>query len=67
MVVLLTLGPTAVVLVNGLARRMLSEQGGLIALRVLVRIIMGFGYVGLVEWVCQQLQIRKVLPGEVAD
>ena len=43
------------------------DQGALIALRVLVRLIMGLGYVGLVEWVRQQLQIRNTLQAEVAD
>ena len=67
MVVLLTLLPLVVILVNGLARRMFTEQGTRIALRLLVRLIMGFGYVGLLEWVRQQLQIRKALQVEVAD
>jgi hypothetical protein len=66
MLVLLALLPLVVILLNGLVRRMLSEQGALIALRVLVRLVMGFGYVGLVEWVRQQLQIRKVLQAEAA-
>ena len=46
---------------------MFTEQGTRIAQRLLVHLIMGFGYVGLLEWVRQQLQIRKALQVEVAD
>ena len=66
MLVLLTLLPVVVVLVNGLAGRIFSEHGPLIVLRLLVRLVMGFGYVGLIEWVRQQLQIRETLRAEVA-
>jgi hypothetical protein len=67
MLLLLAALPLVVVLVNGLLRRMLAEQGTRIALRLLVRLIMGFGYVGLVEWVRQQLQSRDALQSNPAD
>jgi hypothetical protein len=66
MVVLLTVAPWMVVLVNGLARRMLSEQGALIALRLLVRFLIGFGYVAIIEWVRRQLDIGVGRETEVA-
>jgi hypothetical protein len=39
--------PVPFVLVNGTARELFAEQGGEMALRLLVRILVGFGYVAL--------------------
>jgi len=60
-VVLDALLPTVVVLGSGVAREMVAEQGGLIVLRLLVRAAVGYGYVGLVQWVRAQLHIRNAL------
>ena len=35
----------------GAVRTVVAEQGGRILIRVLVRLLVGFGYVMLVEWV----------------
>ena len=48
--------PTPFVLVHGGARELLAEQGGGIGLRFLVRILVGYGYVMLVERIQRQLQ-----------
>ena len=48
--------PAPFVLVHGGARELLAEQGGGIGLRFLVRILVGYGYVMLVERVQGQLQ-----------
>jgi hypothetical protein len=61
MVVLDALLPTVVVLGSGVAREIVAEQGGLIVLRLLVRAAVGYGYVGLVQWVRAQLQLRDAL------
>ena len=55
--------PLAVILVNGVARRIFAEQGTQIVLRLLVRLVVGFGYVGLTEWVRGQLALQE--PPEV--
>jgi hypothetical protein len=47
-----------VILVHGLARAVVAEQGGRIGLRVMVRLFIGFGYVGLAEWVRRQLPLE---------
>jgi len=48
--------PLAVILANGVMRRVAAEQGGRILLRVLVRLLVGYGYVALIEWVRRQLE-----------
>jgi hypothetical protein len=61
MVVLDAVLPVVMVLGAGLVREMVVEQGGRIVLRLLVRAAVGYGYVGLVQWVRGQLQIRDTL------
>lgn len=51
--------PLVVVLANGLVRTMAAEQGGRIVARLMVRLLVGFGYVGLIEWVRRQLPLRE--------
>jgi len=48
--------PVPFVLASGLAREMVTEQGGEMALRLLVRLFIGFGYVGLLAFIREQLQ-----------
>jgi hypothetical protein len=43
------------VLMHGRAAEFLSEHGGRVALRLLVRLLIGFGYVGLVVFVRERL------------
>ena len=43
------------VLVHGSVRELLAEQAGRIGLRFLVRILVGYGYVSLLEWIQGQL------------
>ena len=50
--------PLVVVLANGLVKRIAAEQGGRIVGRVVVRLLVGFGYVGLMEWVRRRLPLR---------
>ena len=50
--------PLAVVMANGLVRRVAAEQGGRIVLRLLVRLLLGFGYVTLTEWARRRLALR---------
>ena len=50
--------PLAVVMANGLVRQVAAEQGGRILLRLLVRLLLGFGYVTLTEWVRRRLALR---------
>ncbi len=50
--------PLAVVMANGLVRRVAAEQGGRIVLRLLGRLLLGFGYVTLTEWVRRRLPLR---------
>ena len=50
--------PLAVVMANGLVRQVAAEQGGRIVLRLLVRLLLGFGYVTLTEWVRRRLALR---------
>jgi hypothetical protein len=52
--------PLAVILANGVMRRVAAEQGGRIILRVLVRLLVGYGYVALIEWVRRQLESPRV-------
>lgn len=52
------------VLIQGRAAEFLSEQGGLVALRVLVRLLVGFGYVGLVVLLRKQLWPGRVLDAQ---
>ncbi len=47
--------PLSVILANGVLGRVFAEQGGRILLRLLVRLLVGFGYVGLLSWVRRQL------------
>jgi hypothetical protein len=47
--------PLAVLLANGEIRTVLSEQGGRILLRLLVRLLVGYAYVGLIEWARRQI------------
>ena len=54
--------PLAVILVNGVLRAVVAEQGGRIVLRLLVRLLVGFGYVGLTQWVRRQPPLREA-PG----
>jgi hypothetical protein len=61
MVVLDAVLPLVVVLGSGLAREMVTEQGGHIVLRLLVRAAVGYGYVGLVQWVRGQLYVQGKL------
>jgi hypothetical protein len=49
------------VLVHGSIRVLLAEQAGWIGLRFLVRILVGYGYVALVEWIQGQLRRDDVL------
>ncbi|HEU4954156.1 MAG TPA: hypothetical protein VFT28_06255 [Gemmatimonadales bacterium] len=51
--------PLAVVLANGLVRQVAAEQGGRIVLRLLVRLLMGFCYVALTQWVRRRLPWRE--------
>jgi hypothetical protein len=50
--------PLAVLLANGALRTVLSGQGGRILLRLLVRLLVGYAYVGLIEWAGRQLSAR---------
>ena len=57
--------PLAVLLANGVLRVVLSEQGGRILLRLLVRLLVGYAYVGLIEWARRQITpggMREVRP-----
>jgi hypothetical protein len=58
LVVIHILFPLAVILANGVLRRVAAEQGRRILLRLIVRLLVGFGYVGLVEWVRRQLSLE---------
>ena len=51
--------PLVVILANGVMRTVVAEQGGRILLRLMVRLLVGFGYVGLTEWVRRQLPLRE--------
>jgi hypothetical protein len=48
--------PVPFVLVNGEARQLVAEQGGWMALRVLARLLIGFGYVALLVFIREQLR-----------
>jgi hypothetical protein len=61
LVVIHILFPLAVILANGVARTVAAEQGGRILLRLVVRLLVGFGYVGLVERVRRELLSRGSL------
>ena len=50
--------PLAVLLANGALRTVLSEQGERILLRLLVRLLVGYAYVGLIEWAGRELSAR---------
>jgi hypothetical protein len=50
--------PLVVILVNGVVRAVVAEQGGRIGLRLMVRLLVGFGYVWLTEWVRRQIPLR---------
>jgi hypothetical protein len=54
--------PAPFVLVHGMVRELFAEQAGLMGLRFLVRIFVGYGYVALVEWIQRQLW-RDDAPG----
>jgi hypothetical protein len=49
------------VLIHGNARELFSEQGGRLALRLLVHLAIGFSYVALVGFVREQLRTGGVL------
>lgn len=69
LVVIHLLFPLAVILANGMVRTIADEQGGRIVLRLLVRLAMGFGYVGVVGWVRRQLPLQgsaEAGPGSAA-
>jgi hypothetical protein len=51
-------------LIHGGAGGWLSEHAGRVGLRLVVRLIVGFGYVGLVMFVRQRLQLSDVLETE---
>ena len=53
--------PAPFVLVHGSVRELLAEQAGWIGLRFSVRILVGYGYVALVEWIQGQLGRDDVL------
>jgi hypothetical protein len=59
---ILVLAPLA--LIHGGAGAWLSEQGGRAGLRLVVRLIVGFGYVGLVVFVREQLRLAGALETE---
>ena len=63
LVVIHLLFPLAVILANGAVHTVVAEQGGRILLRVLVRLLVGFGYVVLVE----RVRLRLWDPPEVAS
>jgi hypothetical protein len=44
------------ILVQGAARDLLSEYGGRVVLRIVVRLLVGFAYVGLLVFVREQLR-----------
>jgi hypothetical protein len=48
-------------LVQGAAREVLADQGGRVALRLAVRLLVGFTYIGLVVFVREQLRQGGVL------
>jgi hypothetical protein len=48
--------PAPFVLVHGILRELFAEQAGLMGLRFLVRILVGYGYVALMEWIQGQLR-----------
>lgn len=54
------------VLVHGRAAEFLSEQGGRVALRILVRLLIGFGYVGLVVFARGRLWPDRATEADVA-
>lgn len=49
--------PLAVILANGVFRSVAAEQGPRIVARALVRLLVGFGYLGLTEWVRRRLPL----------
>lgn len=49
------------VLIDGRAADLLSEQGGRVGLRLVVRLIIGFGYVALVVFVRERLRLSGAL------
>ena len=51
--------PLVVILANGVAARVADEQGGRIVLRMLIRLLVGFGYVGLTQWVRRRLPLQE--------
>jgi hypothetical protein len=51
-------------LVEGAVREMLSDEGGRLALRLLVRLVVGFAYVGLVAFVREQFRQSSVLQAD---
>ena len=53
--------PVPFVLVNGAARELVTGQGGEMAVRLLVRLLVGFGYVALLGFIRGQLQQGGVL------
>jgi hypothetical protein len=51
---ILLLAPLA--LVHGAARELLADQGGRVAMRLAVRLLVGFAYIGLVVFAREQLR-----------
>jgi len=48
--------PAPFVLVHGILRELFAEQSGLMGFRFLVRILLGYSYVALIEWIQGQLR-----------
>jgi hypothetical protein len=59
--------PLPFVLVNGVVRELFSEYGGRIALRLLVRLAIGFGYVALLGFIREKFQDDMVETGVEGD
>jgi hypothetical protein len=56
--------PAPFVLVHGIVQELFAEQAGRMGLRFLVRIIVGYGYVALVEWIQEQVRQDDLLGSE---
>jgi hypothetical protein len=55
--------PTPFVLVHGIVQELFAEQAGRMGVRFLVRILVGYGCVALVEWIQGQLRQDDALSG----
>jgi hypothetical protein len=56
--------PAPFVLVHGIVQELFAEQAGWMGLRFLVRVLVGYGYVALVEWIQGQLRQDDVVGSE---